>query len=44
MASEYYEGNTAQVRLRASANLFRQFCGLKSSKYIQYSFTFQTLA
>ena len=38
-----YKGNTAQLRLRASADLFRQFCGLKSEKYIQYSFTFQTL-
>ena len=37
------KGNTAQLRLRASADLFRQFCGLKSEKYTQYSFTFQTL-
>jgi len=31
------------LRLRASTDLFRQFCGLKSEKYIQYFFTFQTL-
>ena len=36
-------GNTAQLRLCASPDLFRQFCGLKSLKYIQYSCTFQTL-
>ena len=36
-------GNTAQLCLRTSADLFRQFRSLKSSKYIQYSFTFQTL-
>jgi len=36
-------GSTAQLRLRASADLFRQFRGLKNSKYIQYSFAFQTL-
>jgi len=36
-------GNTAQLRLRASADLFRQSCGLKRSKYTKYSFTFQTL-
>ena len=36
-------GSTAQLRLRASTDLFRQFCGLKRLKYIQYSCTFQTL-
>ena len=36
-------GNTAQLRLRASADFFRQSCGLKRSKYTKYSFTFQTL-
>ena len=36
-------GNTAQLRRRASADLFRQSCGLKRSKYTKYSFTFQTL-
>lgn len=37
-------GNTAQLRRRASADLFRQSCGLKSLKYIQYSCAFQILA
>ena len=37
-------GNTAQLRRRASAGLFRQSCGLKSLKYIQYSCAFQILA
>jgi hypothetical protein len=37
------KGNTAQLRLRASTDLFRQFCGLESLKYIQYSCAFQTL-
>ena len=36
-------GNTAQLRRRASAALFRQSCGLKSLKYIQYSCAFQAL-
>lgn len=36
-------GNTAQLRRRASAQLFRQFRGLKRLKYIQYSRAFQTL-
>ena len=34
------KGNTAQLRQRALPALFRQLCGLK---YIQYSYTFQTL-
>ena len=29
----YIYGNTARLCLRASADLFRQFCGLKSLKY-----------
>ena len=36
-------GNTAQLRRRASADLFRQSCGLKSLKYIQYSLRFSNL-
>ena len=34
------KSNTAQLRQRALPALFRQLCGLK---YIQYSYTFQTL-
>ena len=40
---KYILGSTAQLRPRASADLFRQFCGLKNLKYIQYSCVFQTL-
>ena len=36
-------GNTAPLRQRALTALFRQLCGLKSLKYIQYSCTFQNL-
>ena len=38
-----YEGNTAQLRLRISADLLRHFCSSKNGKYIQYSPIFETL-
>ena len=36
-------GNTAQLRLRISADLLRQFCSSKNGKYIQYSRVFGPL-
>ena len=39
--SKYY-GNTAQMRLRISADLLHRFYSFKNGKYIQYSLIFET--
>ena len=39
----FAEGNTAQLRLRISADLLHHFCSFKNGKYIQYFPVFETL-
>ena len=41
-AGDLGQRRARRLRLCASPDLFRQFCGLKSLKYIQYSCTFQS--